>query len=121
MLEQGSNSGATCRSMGTVTSITRVKFSVGELVHHRLFDYRGVIVDVDQNFQASEVWYETVARSRPPKNRPWYHVLVHGSDHTTYVAERNLEADDSPLPISHPLVEYFFSEFSDGKYLRKLN
>jgi len=54
--------------MGTVTNITQVKFSVGELVHHRLFDYRGVIVDVDQDFQATDEWYEAVAKSRPPKN-----------------------------------------------------
>ena len=39
--------------MGTVTNITRTHFAVGELVHHRLFDYRGVVVDVDPNFQAS--------------------------------------------------------------------
>ena len=56
--------------MGTVTSITKVKFSVGELVHHRLFDYRGVIVDVDKDFQATDEWYEAVAKSRPPKISP---------------------------------------------------
>ena len=104
--------------MGTVTNITRVKFSVGELVHHRLFDYRGVVVDVDRNFQASEEWYEAVARSRPPKNRPWYHVLVHEGDHSTYVAEQNLEVDDSVEPINHPALEIFFSGFDDGKYVR---
>ena len=47
--------------MGTVTSICRAKFSVGDLVHHRLFDYRGVVFDVDPTFQSSEEWYETVA------------------------------------------------------------
>ena len=104
--------------MGTVTSITRVKFSVGELIHHRLFDYRGVVVDVDRTCQASDEWYETVARSRPPKHRPWYHVLVHGAEHATYVAERNLEADASRQPIEHPLLETFFTGFEDGRYLR---
>lgn len=104
--------------MGTVTTITQVKFAVGELVHHRLFGYRGVIVDVDRNFQASEEWYETVAKSRPPKNKPWYHVLVHGSTHSTYVAERNLESDDSLEPIEHPMVEHFFSSFDRGRYVR---
>ena len=106
--------------MGTLTNITRVKFSVGELVHHRLFDYRGVIVDVDRDFQGTEEWYETVAKSRPPRNNPWYHVLVHGEAHSTYVAERNLEPDDSGEPISHPQVEYFFSKFENGKYFRKV-
>ena len=104
--------------MGTVTNISRVKFSVGELIHHRLFGYRGVIIDVDQNFQASEEWYEAVAKSRPPKNRPWYHVLVHQSEQSTYVAEQNLEPDDSVEPIDHPMLENFFSRFDNGRYIR---
>lgn len=105
--------------MGTVTSIHRVKFSVGDLVHHQLFDYRGVVVDVDATFQSTEEWYDTVARSRPPKNKPWYHVLVDGAMHTTYVAERNLRRDDSSEPIRHPLVSEFFTRFENGRYLRE--
>ncbi len=104
--------------MSIKTKITKAKFSIGELVHHRLFDYRGAIVDVDQNFQATEEWYEVVAKSRPPKNKPWYHVLVHGSDRSTYVAEQNLEPDDVLKPIKHPMLEHFFSEFDRGKYVR---
>ena len=104
--------------MGTVTNISQVKFSVGELIHHRLFDYRGVIIDVDRNFQATERWYEAVAKSRPPKNRPWYHVLVHESAHSTYVAEQNLEPDDSLEAIIHPMLENFFSRFENGRYIR---
>ena len=104
--------------MEKVTNITQAKFSVGELVHHRLFHYRGVIVDVDQNFQATEEWYEAVAKSRPPKNSPWYYVLVHQSNHSTYVAEQNLESDDVAEPINHPMIKRFFSEFSHGKYVR---
>lgn len=91
-------------------------FSVGDLVHHKLFDYRGVIVDVDPRMMLSDEWYETVARSRPPKDKPWYRVLVHNATHETYVAERNLEADKSREPIHHPLVDAFFAGFSDGRY-----
>jgi heat shock protein HspQ len=107
--------------MGTVTNIFRVKFSVGDLVLHRLFGYRGVIVDVDPTFQSTEEWYEMVARSRPPKNRPWYHVLVHDNDHITYVAERNLETDESREPVNHPMLDQFFARFEQGKYFRKLS
>lgn len=97
---------------------TEAKFSIGQLVHHRLFDYRGVVVDVDPAFQGTDEWYEAVAKSRPPKDEPWYHVLVHRSDHSTYVAEQNLEPDDSAKPISHPMVDQFFSEFDGGRYIR---
>ena len=104
--------------MGTVTEITRASYSIGDVIHHRLFDYRGVIVDVDGKCQASDEWYEHVAKSRPPKNKPWYHVLVHGGTHLTYVAEQNLEPDDSLSPIEHPMLEQFFSGFENGKYCR---
>ncbi len=104
--------------MGTVTNISSVNFSVGDLIHHRLFDYRGVIVDVDRNYQGTEEWYEMVAKSRPPKNRPWYHVLVHESDHSTYVAQQNLEPDVSVEPIIHPMIKHLFSKLESGKYVR---
>ena len=103
--------------MGTVTEIGRPNFSIGDLVHHRLFDYRGVIVDVDARFQGTDEWYDTMAKSRPPKNKPWYHVLVHDAIHTTYVAERNLQADRTDEPIVHPLIDHFFTRFEGGRYL----
>ena len=92
------------------------KFSLGDIIQHRRFDYRGVIVDVDPTFQLSEEWYEQMATSRPPKDQPWYHVLVHGSAHGTYVAERNLESDDSGKPVNHPLVSQYFDKFVNGRY-----
>lgn len=105
--------------MGKVIPITRTKFSVGQLIQHQLFGYRGVIFDVDRNFQGSDEWYDAVARSRPPKDKPWYHVLVHGEVHSTYVAERNLEADQSGDPIDHPLIKQVFSSFEGGIYCRR--
>ena len=104
--------------MGDVTPFRRSKYAVGQLIHHRLFDYRGVIVDVDATFSGSDEWYRSVARSRPPRDNPWYHVLVHGAAHTTYVAERNLEADHSGEPVLHPLLGRFFSRFENGRYSR---
>jgi heat shock protein HspQ len=94
------------------------KFASGQVIHHKRFGYRGVIISVDDSFQGSEDWYQEVARSRPPRDRPWYHVLVDGSTQETYVAERHLELDDSEDPVEHPLVPMFFDEFRDGRYLR---
>jgi heat shock protein HspQ len=105
--------------MGTVTNISRAKYSIGDLVHHQLFDYRGVIVDVDATFQSTQEWYDTVARSRPPKDKPWYHVLVDGATHSTYVAENNLQSDTSAEPISHPMLAQIFTRFEDGRYFRE--
>ena len=92
------------------------KFFVGQVVHHRKFDYRGVVYDVDATFRGTDAWYDQVARSRPPKDQPWYHLLVHGAGHTTYVAERHLEPDDHGGPIDHPQLGEVFDGFRDGRY-----
>jgi len=96
----------------------RAKFTVGQVVQHLRFEYRGVVVDVDATFQGTDEWYEEVARSRPPRDRPWYHVLVHEAEHMTYVAERHLVADPIGEPIRHPLLSRFFAGFRDGHYER---
>ena len=96
----------------------RSKFSIGQIVHHVKFDYRGVIYDIDGEFGLSEQWYEQVAQSRPPKDKPWYRVLVHGGGSETYVAERHLEAARDTSPIDHPLVPSIFDGYRDGTYVR---
>ena len=94
----------------------QAKFSIGQCIHHRLFDYRGVVVDVDPEFLGQDDWYEANARSRPPKDEPWYHVLVHNAVHTTYVAEQNLEPAEDPQQIVHPLIEALFTGFDGTGY-----
>ncbi len=95
---------------------TTCKYNVGQIIHHLRFDYRGVIVDVDATFQGTEEWYREMAKSKPPRDKPWYHVLVDQSFTMTYVAERNLEADPSPKPINHPLIDQYFNRFEKGSY-----
>ncbi len=94
----------------------QAKFSIGQCIHHKLFAYRGVIIDVDPIFLGSDDWYEDIAKSRPPKDEPWYHVLVHDAQNETYVAERNLAGDESLEPVDHPLVDEFFDGFEQGVY-----
>lgn len=91
-------------------------FHVGQLINHRKFGYRGVVFDVDPVYAGTPEWYEAMAKSQPPKDKPWYHVLVHGADHTTYVAERHLTADESGEPVSHPMIDSVFSRFENGVY-----
>ena len=98
--------------------MAQAKFAIGALVQHHRFGYRGVIYDVDASFQGSEQWYDRVARSRPPKDAPWYHVLPHDAAHTTYVAERHLESDASDAPIRHPRLDELFVAFREGRYVR---
>ena len=94
------------------------KFAVGQIVRHKLFNYRGVIIDVDPEFRGTDDWYRKMAPSRPPKNKPWYKVLMHSTDNHTYVAERNLELDDSPA-IRSPIRTWTrtSSVLVDGAYV----
>ena len=94
--------------------MSEAKFTIGQIVQHQLFDYRGVIVDVDYKFLGTEEWYDEVARSRPPKDKSWYHVLVNDSVHQTYVAECNLESSKESIPIHHPLLDHYFNGIADG-------
>ena len=96
-------------------------YKIGQLIHHKLFDYRGVILKVDDCFQLTDTWYESVAKSEPPKDMPWYSVLVHNQTHTTYVAERNLSSDYSDNEIIHPMIPIYFTKLKNGVYSKSLN
>jgi len=95
------------------------RFFVGQLIEHKLFDYRGVIVGVDPTFALTDEWYKEVAQSRPPRDAPWYHVLVHGAEHVTYVAEGNLDAASGGEPIEHPLINEMLGPFAGDRYTGK--
>lgn len=91
-------------------------FSIGQIIVHKKFNYRGVIFDVDAEYSGTEEWYQRVAKSNPPKHEPWYYVLVDGQLMTTYVAEKNIQPDSSDMPIIHPLTEDYFESFEGGLY-----
>ena len=53
-------------------AINNAKFSIGEVVKHRHFDFRGVIYDVDFEFNNSEEWYQSIPKEvRPRKDQPF--------------------------------------------------
>ncbi|MFT7185608.1 MAG: heat shock protein HspQ [Pseudohongiellaceae bacterium] len=97
------------------------KFSMGQLVQHTMFGYRGVIFELDPYFMLSDEWYAQVALSRPPKDEPWYNVLVDNVLHTTYVAERNLIASKDLSEIQHPDLKLYFESFKNDHYLLNKN
>ena len=93
------------------------RFEPGQLVKHRRYGYRGVVVAVDETCQATEAWYQSNA-TQPDRNQPWYHVLVHNADQTTYAAQSSLDVDDEGGEVNHPWIDDFFSDFIDGGYVR---
>ena len=100
------------------------KFSIGTIVKHRHFDFRGVIYDVDFEFNNSEEWYQSIPKEvRPRKNQPFYHLLAESNEVTyeAYVSEQNLLIDNSKLPVKHPLINEIFVGKKGSNYLKLSN
>ena len=105
-------------------STNKAKFSIGEVVKHRHFDFRGVIYDVDFEFNNSEEWYQSIPKDvRPRKNQPFYHLLAESNEVTyeAYVSEQNLLIDNSSEPVKHPLIEEIFVGKKGTSYLKPSN
>ena len=99
--------------------VATARFSIGEVVRHRLFDFRGVIFDVDPVFANSEEWYESIPEAvRPAKDQPFYHLLAENaeSSYVAYVSQQNLLHDDSDEPVDHPAIDGLFTGRIDGRY-----
>ena len=100
------------------------KFSIGTIVKHRHFDFRGVIYDVDFEFNNSEEWYQSIPKDvRPRKDQPFYHLLAESNDVTyeAYVSEQNLLMDKSKQPVKHPLINEIFVGKKGSNYLKLSN
>jgi heat shock protein HspQ len=103
-------------------SIPQARFAIGEVVRHRLLDFRGVIFDVDPQFANSDEWYDAIPEAmRPPKDQPFYHLLAENaeSSYVAYVSQQNLVRDDSDEPIDHPAIATMFASFDSGRYQLK--
>lgn len=98
---------------------TTAKFTIGEVVRHRIHPFRGVIFDIDPIFNNTEEWYNAIpAENRPRKDQPFYHLLAENetSYYIAYVSEQNLVHDESGEPVDHPEIETMFGTLNDGKY-----
>lgn len=98
------------------------KFTVGQVVKHRLLPFRGVIVDVDPEFNNTEEWWLSIPEAmRPHKDQPFYHLLAENDEthYIAYVSEQNLLVDDSGEPVAHPEVSAFFEQTGEGAYKLK--
>ena len=95
------------------------KFTLGQVVRHRVFPFRGVIFDVDPEFSNTDEWWRSIPEEiRPRKDQPFYHLLAENdsSAYVAYVSEQNLLPDDTGEPVGHPQAQVLFDAFSDGHY-----
>ena len=105
-------------------AIQKAKFSIGDIVKHKHFEFRGVIYDVDFEFNNSEEWYQSIPKNvRPRKDQPFYHLLAENDEITyeAYVSEQNLLLDKSKEPVRHPLIKEIFSGKKGSSYFKISN
>ncbi len=103
----------------TLPPIAHARFAIGDVVRHRMFDFRGVVFDIDPIFANSDEWYDAIPEKlRPRKDQPFYHLLAENDStaYEAYVSEQNLLIDDSGEPINHPQVAQVFGEFRGDSY-----
>ena len=96
------------------------KFPIGQIVRHRFYPFRGVIFDVDPEFNNTDEWYESIPEDiRPAKDQPFYHVMAENAEgyYIAYVSEQNLVIDESGEPVGHPNVDEMFAGIEDGCYV----
>ena len=103
----------------TAPLIGRARFAPGNIVRHRMFDFRGVVFDIDPVFANSDEWYEAIPEEiRPAKEQPYYHLLAENGDssYIAYVSQQNLVADGDGGPIDHPQIDAMFDGLDRGRY-----
>ena len=99
--------------------ITSAQFAIGQVVRHRVYPFRGVIVDIDPEFNNTEEWWQSIPEEvKPRKDQPFYHLLAENEDtsYVAYVSEQNLLIDESGIPVNHPEVAQVFGEFLGSCY-----
>ncbi|MFT3730751.1 MAG: heat shock protein HspQ [Hyphomicrobium sp.] len=102
-----------------MSDIKHAKFSIGQVVRHRLYPFRGLIFDIDPEFANTEEWWLSIPEEvRPGKNQPYYHLFAENAETTylAYVSEQNLLLDDTNLPLRHPDIEDHFIADGNGGY-----
>lgn len=96
------------------------KFRIGQVVRHRIFAFRGVVFDIDPEFNNTEEWYQSIPEDiRPRKDQPFYHLLAENaeSEYIAYVSEQNLLPDESNEPLRHSQVSEIFRKDKSGSYI----
>jgi heat shock protein HspQ len=102
-----------------MAGLKTAKYQLGQVVRHRFFPFRGVVFDVDPEFDNTEEWYESIPQEiRPRKDQPFYHLLAENEDteYVAYVSEQNLVPDTSGEPLRHSQISELFDDLEGGVY-----
>jgi heat shock protein HspQ len=107
-----------------MNKVRTAKYKIGQVVKHRVYPFRGVVFDIDPEFDNTEEWWEAIpSEVRPHKDQPFYHLFAENAEteYIAYVSEQNLLPDNSDKPIRHPQVSEVFEQDDNGMYRPRVN
>ena len=93
--------------------VSLAKYRVGQVVRHRVHDFRGLIFDVDPVFNNTEEWWLAIPPDRRPrKDQPFYHLFAENAEteDIAYVSDQNRLPDLSDKPLRHPQIHYLLAD-----------
>lgn len=99
-----------------------VMFHVGQVVRHKKWNYRGVIIGWDAKARAPQSW---LGKMHPQDKKHWqeqpnYSILVDTRDRLspqiTYVPQENIEVILN-TQILHPSLDNYFEYYDGGQYI----
>jgi len=102
--------------------IRQAKFKIGQIVKHRVYPFRGIVFDVDPEFDNTDEWYDAIPEEvRPSKDQPFYHLFAENeeTEYVAYVSEQNLLPEQQSEPLRHPQISEMFDLDADGSYVIK--
>jgi len=98
-----------------------IQFRVGQVIKHKKWGYRGVIIGWDEKARAPQEWLAQMHQDNDRwQHQPNYAILVDTRDRAapqiTYVPQENIEVVKH-TKILHPNVEDYFENFDGSQYL----
>ncbi|XP_070568963.1 uncharacterized protein [Ptychodera flava] len=99
-----------------------VKYRVGQVIKHKLWGYRGVIIGWDETAKAPEQWLKQMHPADKPhwRKQPNYSILVDTRDRpqaqVTYIPQENIEIV-SNTKVIHPALDDYFEAYDGSQYL----
>ncbi|XP_076466423.1 F-box only protein 21-like [Babylonia areolata] len=103
---------------------SNVKFHVGQVIRHKRWKYRGVIIGWDPKAKAPEDW---LRMNHPSNKKHWrdmpnYSILVDTRDRLapqiTYVPQENIEVIDK-TQVMHPSLDNYFEHYDGAQYITR--
>lgn len=105
-----------------MSKVATAKFSIGQVIRHRLYPVRGVVFDVDPEFDDNCRSHEMIlVDGRSNRDQPFYYLFAENerAPFVAYFSEQDLLVDVTEEPVQHPRIDELFERNESGCYRRR--